>query len=250
MLNKTKSPGTAWIKYGLSAPLFAAMLVFSSAKMETGANAIIRQTNIAEPASILPQTRQNQSTPDTTYSFEAKSSPDTIISFEKVDQLPKFPDGGNPAFAKYLSQNIKYPQIAKENNIEGRVLVSFIVEKDGTLTDIKVLRDIGYSCGEEALRVLKTSPKWVPGIQDGKAVRVAYTCPIAFNIAEKQNVKIGGIIPTSALYLLNDQEISAKKFQSLDQNSIKSIEVLKDSTAVALYGVKGKNGVIKITTLK
>ncbi|MGV8877685.1 MAG: TonB family protein [Sphingobacteriaceae bacterium] len=260
MLNKTKSPNAAWIKYGLSAPLFAAMLVFSSAKMETGAHAIVKQTTIAEPAGMLTQTPQVLSKPDTTISFEAKSSPDaiysftakslpdTIITFDKVEQLPKFPDGGDAAFGKYLASNIKYPAIAKENKIEGRVIVSFIVELDGALSDIKVLRDIGGSCGEEAIRVLKASPKWIPGMQNGKAVRVAYTCPITFNIADKQNLTIGGIIPTSALYLLNDKEISAKDFQRLDQKTIQSIEVLKDSTASALYGEKGKNGVIKIIT--
>ncbi|MGV8879940.1 MAG: energy transducer TonB [Sphingobacteriaceae bacterium] len=104
------------------------------------------------------------------------------VNFASVEVLPKFPNGGDAAFGKYLGNSINYPAMAKENNIQGRVIVSFIVEKDGSLTDIKVLRDIGGGCGEEAIRVLKKSPKWTPGIQNGRPVRVAYTCPIAFSL--------------------------------------------------------------------
>ena len=73
--------------------------------------------------------------------------------------------------------------MARENNISGRVFISFVVEKNGQLTDIKVLRGLGYGTDEEAVRVLKKSPKWKPGIQNGRAVRVQYTIPIAFQLA-------------------------------------------------------------------
>ncbi|MGI4020793.1 MAG: energy transducer TonB [Janthinobacterium lividum] len=105
-----------------------------------------------------------------------------VISFAAVEKLPAFP-GGEAAFGKYLSNTIRYPPVAKENNTQGRVIVSFVVEKDGNLTDIKVLRDIGGGCGPEAIRVLQKSPKWTPGIQNGKPVRVAYTMPINFTLA-------------------------------------------------------------------
>lgn len=105
-----------------------------------------------------------------------------IVSFAAVEKLPEFP-GGEAAFGKYLSNTIRYPPVAKENNTQGRVIVSFVVEKDGSLTDIKVLRDIGGGCGPEAIRVLQKSPHWKPGIQNGKAVRVAYTMPINFTLA-------------------------------------------------------------------
>jgi TonB family protein len=78
----------------------------------------------------------------------------------------------------------KYPSMARENNITGRVIVSFVVEKNGDLTDIKVLRGIGGGCDEEAVRVLKTAPSWKPGIQNGRPVRVAYTMPIFFQLAQ------------------------------------------------------------------
>lgn len=105
-----------------------------------------------------------------------------IVSFAAVEVLPKFP-GGEAAFGAYLSKTIRYPPVAKENNTQGRVIVSFVVEKNGRLTDIKVVRDIGGGCGEEAIRVLSKSPAWSPGIQNGKPVRVAYTMPINFTLA-------------------------------------------------------------------
>lgn len=107
------------------------------------------------------------------------------VSFAAVEKLPKFP-GGDEAFGRYLGKMIRYPPVAKENNLQGRVTVSFVVERDGKLTDIKVIRDIGGGCGEEAIRVLSKSPSWSPGIQNGKPVRVAYTMPINFTLAGDQ----------------------------------------------------------------
>jgi protein TonB len=102
--------------------------------------------------------------------------------FTAVEKNPEFP-GGLGKFGQYLSNNIKYPAVARENGVQGRVFVTFVVEKDGTLTDIKVTRGIGSGCDEEAVRVLKKSPKWTPGIQNGRPVRVQYNVPIAFNLA-------------------------------------------------------------------
>lgn len=107
------------------------------------------------------------------------------VSFAAVEKLPGFP-GGDAAFGNYLSKNIRYPPVAKENNTQGRVILSFVVERDGSLTDIKILRDIGGGCGPEAVRVLSKSPHWTPGIQNGKAVRVAFTMPVNFTLAGDQ----------------------------------------------------------------
>src|ERR1700733_3618192 len=104
--------------------------------------------------------------------------------FTSVEQVPEFP-GGLDAFGKYLSNHIKYPAVARENNTQGRVIVQFVCEKDGSLTDIKVVRGIGDGCDEEAIRVIKASPKWSPGIQNGRPVRVAYSVPISFTLAEE-----------------------------------------------------------------
>ncbi len=110
--------------------------------------------------------------------------PDTekTISFAAVEKLPSFP-GGQEAFGAYLAKSLRYPKEAKDNKITGRVIVTFIVEKDGQLTNIKVLRDIGGGCGAEAIRVLEKCPNWNPGLQSSKPVRVVYTMPINFTLA-------------------------------------------------------------------
>ena len=90
--------------------------------------------------------------------------------------------GGEAPMYQYLGNNMKYPPIARDNNIQGRVYVSFVVEKDGSITDVKVLRGIGGGCDEEAVRVVKSMPKWSPGKQRGKAVRVRFNLPILFKL--------------------------------------------------------------------
>ncbi|MBQ9546275.1 MAG: energy transducer TonB [Bacteroidales bacterium] len=101
--------------------------------------------------------------------------------FTVVENDPEFP-GGMEALYKYLLTSIKYPTIAKENNITGRVYVTFVVEKDGSIANPRILRDIGGGCGQEAIRVVKAMPKWKPGKQRGKAVRVQFNLPVSFNL--------------------------------------------------------------------
>jgi protein TonB len=101
--------------------------------------------------------------------------------FTVVESMPSYP-GGEAARIEYLNANIKYPQMARESGIQGRVFVTFVVEKDGSVTDVKVLRGIGGGCDEEAIRVIKNMPKWDPGKQRGKPVRVQFNMPILFKL--------------------------------------------------------------------
>ena len=101
--------------------------------------------------------------------------------FAVVEEMPTFP-GGVEELYKYLGANIKYPEQAKDDNIQGRVFVNFVVEKDGEITNVKILRGIGGGCDEEAIRVVSSMPKWKPGTQRGKNVRVAYNLPIKYSL--------------------------------------------------------------------
>ncbi len=217
------------------------------------------------------------------------SDPAGVVSFAAVEKLPSFP-GGEAGFSKFLASSIRYPKVAKDEKMQGRVIISFIVEKDGKLTDIKVLRDIGGGCGPEAIRVLSESPDWNPGMQKGEPVRVAYTMPINFTLAaDNNNVTKIGIISTKkdsvteviltppppatstdsskrirgiringttsdvnkALIIVDGVELKAKDgLKSINPNDIESVTVLKDPLAIAKYGDKGKDGVILITTKK
>jgi len=95
--------------------------------------------------------------------------------------MPEFP-GGEGALHQYLAENIKYPQMAKESGIQGRVFVTFVVERNGKVTDVKVLRGIGGGCDEEAIRVVQNMPSWTPGKQRGKPVRVQFNLPVKFTL--------------------------------------------------------------------
>lgn len=101
--------------------------------------------------------------------------------FQVVESMPEFP-GGEEARIKFLRDNIKYPQMARESGIQGTVYVTFVVEIDGRVTGVRVLRGIGGGCDEEAVRVVKAMPRWIPGKQRGKPVRVQFNMPIKFTL--------------------------------------------------------------------
>ena len=101
--------------------------------------------------------------------------------FDVVEQMPSFP-GGPSALMQYLSSNIKYPVVAEENGVQGRVVCTFVVERDGSITDVRVIKSVDPSLDKEAVRVVKSMPKWIPGKQNGSAVRVKYTVPVTFRL--------------------------------------------------------------------
>ncbi len=110
-----------------------------------------------------------------------EEEPDEQVIFEVVETMPEFP-GGQAALMQYLAKNIKYPTIAQENGTQGRVIVQFVVNRDGSIVDAKVVRSVDPYLDKEALRVVGTMPKWKPGMQRGKPVRVKYTLPVMFRL--------------------------------------------------------------------
>lgn len=112
---------------------------------------------------------------------EEKPKEEETKVFDVVEQMPQFP-GGQQALFEYLSKNIKYPVIAEENGVQGRVIVTFVVERDGSITDVKVVKSVDPSLDKEAQRVVKAMPHWIPGKQNGSAVRVKYTVPVTFRL--------------------------------------------------------------------
>lgn len=110
---------------------------------------------------------------------EPKAVEETI--FETVEEMPSFP-GGDKALMEWLADNVRYPVVAIENGVEGRVVVGFVVERDGSITDVKVMRSKDPSLDKEALRAVSSMPKWIPGRQNGQAVRVRYVVPVLFRL--------------------------------------------------------------------
>ncbi len=194
-----------------------------------------------------------------------------VYDFVSIEKVPDFP-GGMKKFYEYLGKSIKYPVTAQNNNVQGKIFLSFTVEKDGELNDVQVIRGLGSGLDEEALRVIKGSPKWNPGIQNGDPVRVKYHIAVNFTLdnaetklsttstaqtsistlSSNNKISISGIknfnSATSPLVVLDGvtQDQDALKF--IKPETIESISILKDGNATALYGNKGLNGVILITS--
>lgn len=169
MMNKKKSNAAGHIKYALFVLPAFALLVAGNISCSQDAS----QTEDAKEEVVAP------------VSPEAKEAPADSTAKEEVfmvaEQMPEFP-GGMKELLKFLQDNLKYPENAMKNNVQGRVIVQFVVEKDGTLTEFKVARSVDPDLDAKALRVLQTMPKWKPGMQRGKIVRVKFTVPVSFKL--------------------------------------------------------------------
>lgn len=171
MMNKKRTSILSAAKFLLALPL-AAMLLFLNAQPTQA-----MQTPEDNPATI----EQTVATPIEQVVATA-SSPDKVYDF--VETMPKYP-GGDQALMQFLSDNIKYPEDAAKAGKEGRVVVRFVVKKDGSVGDVEVMQSAYPSLDNEAMRVVKLMPKWTPGTHDGKAVDVNYRVPIVFNLPKK-----------------------------------------------------------------
>ena len=169
MMNKKKSNAAGHIKYALFVLPAFALLVAGNISCSQDAS----QTEDAKEEVVAP------------VSPEAKEAPADSTAKDEVfmvaEQMPEFP-GGMKELLKFLQNNLKYPENAMKNNVQGRVIVQFVVEKDGTPTEFKVLRSVDPDLDAEALRVMKAMPKWKPGMQKGQVVRVKFTVPVSFKL--------------------------------------------------------------------
>ena len=199
---------------------------------------------------------------------EPEGTPDPNKAYDVVDEMPQFP-GGPYALFEFISKNIQYPKEAEDANLQGRVIVSFVVEKDGSVSNAKVVRPIDPLLDAEALRVVNSMPKWIPGKQNGEAIRIKYTVPVTFRLEdgikgaddpliERSTAYIAGYyaakngLPPSlqSLILVDGKEVSYDELGKIKSESIDHMEVLKDKSAIEKYGEKAKDGVILITTKK
>ncbi len=178
--------------------------------------------------------------------------------FEMVEQMPEFPGGGMSAALEYIQKNMQYPESAKENGTQGRVTVQFVVDKAGNVTEPKVLRPVDKELDAEAIRLVKSMPKWKPGMQKGQAVAVKFTMPVLFRLegGEMKNSQVAVSSKSTdffiegmdaPLYVVDGKEVTSSIMSALNVNKIEAMTVLKNESATELYGEKGKNGVILIT---
>ena len=211
-------------------------------------------------------------------SNEQKEVPQDI--FDVVEKMPEFPGGPQELFG-FLAKTIKYPAEAEKAGTQGRVIATFVVRKDGSISDAHVVKSVDPLLDAEALRVINAMPAWTPGSQSGKPVNVKYTMPITFRLDGKTKeapAAVGIFTPTETsqkssdvvkyegtvkynnvrtiraaetpLVVVDDKTIDFEKMKDIDPKTIDKMTVLKDKAATDLYGDKAKHGVIVITTKK
>ena len=119
---------------------------------------------------------------------ESNSEIGDVLAITALDEMPKYPTG-EEAMMKFIYESIKYPKAAKDLNLSGTCVVSFIVEKDGSISNAKIVRDVGGGCGEEVLRIVDQMPKWIPGKKNGEIVRAIFNLPIKFILQKPKQSK-------------------------------------------------------------
>ena len=216
------------------------------------------------------------SAPQSVQKVASSEIPTTNDVFMVVEQMPEFP-GGMSACLKFLADHVAYPKEAAEKKIQGRVIVQFVVMKDGSIANARVLRAVDPLLDAEALRVIGLMPKWKPGTQRGQAVNVKFTMPVTFRLnkdsTDMQPTTAGRIAAVSGdakakvlqnvlhvlrasegketpLLVVDGEEFSVSSLDKLSPDTFESISVLKEEDAINRFGEKGKNGVLLITTKK
>jgi TonB family protein len=184
----TKAPSASWamIKVLAAIPAFLAVIFFFTAGTLNDLSAQDTQTKTTktqEPTTVTTE-KQAVTTGDTKSTYPVKQETQMKLEpvvYQVVEDMPKYP-GGDDAMIKYIVSTIKYPEEAKKNGVMGTVYVQYIVETDGSVTHVSILRGVGSGCDEEALRVVQGMPKWIPGKQNGETVRVQFVLPIKFSL--------------------------------------------------------------------
>lgn len=263
MMLKEKSSPWARLKYLYVLPV-AAIAVTAFARPEVSDKVEkISSVKVNDLAAIV-ETKVVESAGDTTKPADVKYVPAEVrkrlkgtLVFEVAEEMPEFPGGGMSALMSYLKDNMRYPASAKEKGTQGRVTVQFVVDKDGSIKEPKLLRSVDKDMDAEALRLISNMPKWKPGRQKGQPVAVKYTVPVMFSLdddkLEKTSSANGITVEGYAgngkepLYIVDGKEVTPSVMSALDPNKIERVTVLKDKSATELYGEKGKNGVLLIT---
>ena len=191
MITKNEKAKGLWWRLLATLPVLAILLI-ANTKVTAQEQMAVSPSDEATPKMFVNPDYENGTTTYTIANVDnlhvAVKDKDSDSIYQIVEEMPQFP-GGEQAMMNFVAKNVVYPQEAKDKEIAGRVFVSFVVEKDGSVNEVKVLRGIGGGCDEEAVRVVKSMPKWKPGKQKGKPVRVSYMMPLNFKLSDGQPAK-------------------------------------------------------------
>ena len=280
MMNHQKTKKAGILKYSLIVPMALALVLSSNA--ETLVN---KTRNIFTPKEVVDKTTEKimptketesmtnelkvmvtsaDSQPENSKAVIEKSDKDRIYTVS--EKMPEYPGGIKKLFA-YLISNIKYPDDAKKNGVQGQVIVRFVVDKFGKVNETQVLKGVNSEIDNEVIRVVNSMPTWTPGEQKGEKVAVYYTLPIQLaldngNLSATGNlnglfykssikntiaVKYDGETP---LFIVDGKEVAESDFVKMNPNDYQPVNVLKRKAAIKAYGDKGKNGAYELTKKK
>ena len=296
MMLHTKSNRSRLLKVLAFLPIIAVALAVNAEKVTEVKyiNTSSAEETVVESVPVETVQLETTKTPETALVTDmvvtdtVKTNTNSVSApiFDVVDEMPQFP-GGHNALLEFLTKNIKYPKSAEKEGIQGRVIVTFVVDKDGTINNQKVVKSVHPALDAEALRIVGSMPKWVPGKQNGQPVAVKYTVPLTFRLqgGDSEVAKYEGTIkydpesksqlnelvivgydqkPAShvsiaydtkntdkhPLVIVDGQTIEPEKIKDIDPKTIDHIDILKDKSAIEKYGEKAKNGVVVVTLKK
>ena len=265
MMQRRKSNPWARAKLLYVLPL-AAVAVAAFARPEvSGVSNELSAAKVTDLAAIVKE-KTVESVPQDTVKADGLQGKNSTV-YDMVEQAPEFP-GGPQAMMQFIKDNLQYPQIAKENGIQGRVILQFVVDETGQVTDPKVIRSIDPSLDTEAIRLVLSMPRWMPGMQDGKAVAVRYTIPVIFKLETAEetsskdgvlSIKAGNMSEVSgeiSKLLMNSDSLvilvdgvpaTEETLRALSADKIATMSILKDKLD-GMAAAKGKKTVIAIAT--
>ena len=274
MMCKRKSNPWARLKYIYVLPLAAlAVSAFASPEISNELSEISKSkvNDLAEIVKVFAD--KNDVSNESLGNDGQMTAPQDTLVFEVVEVPPRFP-GGDVKLMEYLSRTVRYPVEAQKKHVQGRVILHFIIEKDGSVSNVRVARSVDPSLDAEAIRVVNSMPKWEPARQKGQPVRVRYTIPIQFRLQgnegivpdskidnaantdkdvmvvgyDKQNStsKTNDLSGKNVMYFVDGKKVDS--IDNLDAKSVSHMEVLKNKEALEKYGAADKEGVILITT--
>ena len=240
MMHKPQTPARVRFAYAAVLPILAAtMFVCNPVRARIMPTQTDTTPVIEAPVGQIPPTGQT-------------------VPYAQIERKPTFNGSDASEFSKWVAENMKYPKEAYEDGISGRVMVQFTISNDGSVRDVKVLRGVDERLDAEAVRVVSSSPKWEPGVQDGKPVNVTFQFPVIFKLTGNEPPKNEAPAPAISIRTTDGAMpviyLDGKKFNGsitdIDPSTISSMEVLKDQATIEKYGAEAKDGVILITSKK
>jgi len=282
MMNHQKTKKAGILKYSLIVPMALALVLSSNAEtLVNKTRNFIAQKEVVDKTDtnekIMPATGTDSKTNElkvmeTSADSQSQNSKQVIEKSNKdriytvVEKMPEYP-GGTKKMLSFLISNIKYPEEAKKNGLQGQVIVRFVVDQFGKAGEAQIVSGVSTEIDNEVLRVVNSMPTWTPGEQNGGKVAVYYTLPFQLalengnpsaasnlnglfyksSIKNTIGVKYDGETP---LFIVDGKEVSESDFVKINPNNYQPVNVLKKEAAIKAYGDKGKNGVYELTKKK